>query len=331
MIEHARSSLVYERSLKRELEALRADVRAIGQPITRAAVPQAPSVIPKLDEQFSAPPRAAYNTYNGSRHPGPLQAPLPVSASSSTFISPTTPVASQTLPRGPQSAIDPLGSSVIGSHPSLGAGPSAPHPPLSPANVPLPVTPRPSTPSGPTSAHQGLNANGRGIDGSQSMIVPPRVAQLNGGLQGPLGGTVRSPSMPSPSSASSSSFDPLSQSAFVPSVGASSSRPQAPVAESSRSYSYDPLGGSVNPGMPSTGSFGGGAASQSRGAFGQPPSIQQQQQQQQQPAGGLTYAQQQAQAQAEAQARQAQLAARRVVEQREAAQREAARKLANFL
>lgn len=38
LIEHARASLIHERSMKRELEAIRADVRAIGQP--RAIVPQ---------------------------------------------------------------------------------------------------------------------------------------------------------------------------------------------------------------------------------------------------------------------------------------------------
>lgn len=44
LIEHARATLIHERSVKRELEAVRADVRAIGQPIKSAPTP-APAAV----------------------------------------------------------------------------------------------------------------------------------------------------------------------------------------------------------------------------------------------------------------------------------------------
>lgn len=82
LIEHARASLIHERTLKKELEAIRADVQAIGQPIrpgvaVAAAAPQSSMIVPPTADVFS-PSSSSY------RHPaspaastsGPQTSPL---------------------------------------------------------------------------------------------------------------------------------------------------------------------------------------------------------------------------------------------------------------
>ncbi|KAF8580603.1 hypothetical protein K439DRAFT_1356546 [Ramaria rubella] len=147
LVEHARSTIMYEKQLLRELEALRPDfsnaakkaplpppmkapppTRPLTPPHTRPTAPQAPIQVPPC-APLPAPARAA-----------PLQAPLPVT--------------------------------------SPGAGPSTPRPPLAPARIdgtksmfinpptdPL-VSPGPTSPFGRTTSasFSGSNA-GVGVDG----------------------------------------------------------------------------------------------------------------------------------------------------------------------
>jgi hypothetical protein len=283
--------------------------------------------------------QAPYLRHESGPAKSPLYAPLPISASGSAFLSPTTPLAAGSpLPSTiPSANADPLGTSSVTHAPVPGIG-GPPKPPLSPANVPLPATPMSQggvlapEPALQPQPHPPMNLNGRTIDGTQSMFIP-RVAELGGGAPS----QARSPSSPFPSTSSAPSplssqppmngnsvLDPLSQSAIVPGVGNSGRLnlvnpldrsihstdtnvmpqigPRSAIVGPSGGYSYDPLGGNQILSGPSGG--------QGRAPPISAPSA----------GAGLTFAQQ-----------QAQLAARRQVQQREAAQREAARKLANFL
>ncbi|KIK67806.1 hypothetical protein GYMLUDRAFT_154626 [Collybiopsis luxurians FD-317 M1] len=206
LIEHARSSIMYERQLLRELEALRVDVANAANKATpsstvapkpmvilpleepvRPLPPPAPTPLPNGYRQHTPPPprmqtppqgRArpappATNSY-GDRDPlspGPMKAPLPQppvspSASQQTFNS------RQFSPSVPSSPRQPLPTQ------SPGAGPSTP------------TSERTRTP-----VEDGPPLGGRFVDGTKSMFVKPSSPLV--------------PSLPSSSTFNSGASDPL--------------------------------------------------------------------------------------------------------------------------
>lgn len=159
LIEHARASLLFERSFKRELEAVKSDVKAIGQP--RAIVS------PVSNAPYMPPP-------------------MP----SQLFSSQQQSTAGPSLPNSP---------ALVSASP---LGGSRPHTPSSSSHV---ESPSQAFSNGPP--RSALPA------GTQSMILPSS-QNMAAGPSSPLTGPPRSMT----TNTSSSNFDPLSQSAFVPGV-----------------------------------------------------------------------------------------------------------------
>ncbi|KAF7332306.1 PX domain-containing protein [Mycena kentingensis (nom. inval.)] len=224
LIEHTRSSIMYERQLLRELEALRVDVAKAADkwvPPANGPVPK-PPVIPGLEEslrptpppQKAAPPPVAPTTQpplsNGSRFAPGNQPPPPhiqtppqrtpfQSFGSSLYNQPPPLAKPPSSPSGPPSAsstqaiynrshdpLSPSSSTQSFSHPS-------PSPSVSsfgrPGTGPSSVPPSPRQPQ-PVAATNEAPLGGR-IDGSRSMFIKPP--------------TTNPPSAPSPLSASASS------------------------------------------------------------------------------------------------------------------------------
>ncbi|KAI0774461.1 Vps5 C terminal like-domain-containing protein [Fomes fomentarius] len=233
LVEHVRSTIMYERQHLRELEALRPDVSAANKkhiPQKPVSAPR-PSYVPPL-EDFSSPPvqRPASNPPPNMPRPGPPNAP-PLSATSSMYGP----------PRGP-----PFNASIstnVPSHGPLSSGVSSPVrgplPPQSPGAGPS-SSPVPSQTSfaSPLTA-DGPPLGGRLVDGTKSMFVKPPSSPLatsaskpasaglppvptSNGAQfqaqtpvSPLHASVSGPPSATPSFAGG---DPLSASAFVPSA-----------------------------------------------------------------------------------------------------------------
>ncbi|KAG5648863.1 hypothetical protein DXG03_000212 [Asterophora parasitica] len=206
LIEHARSSIMYERQLLRELEALRVDVSNAAKKVVPApnGVPK-PTVIPPLEEYHEnrpVPPQSASpgnvfqrspNLHNPphSAHPGPAAQRPPMQSYPSQGPSTSTPQSPAQPPREPLSASStqtlssqrapfspPAGHASFrpGMPPqSPGAGPSSPH--IAFAKPPLDEPP----------------LGGRFVDGTRSMFIKPTQA----------------PHSPPPPVSSSSTFEGL--------------------------------------------------------------------------------------------------------------------------
>ncbi|KAF8450625.1 Vps5 C terminal like-domain-containing protein [Boletus edulis BED1] len=187
LIEHARSSIQYEKQLLRELESLRGDVKSANQ---KVAPPKPngypkPSVILPLDDDTKPSVRAAVTA--------------PPNPTSSSGFPAGTPPATQSMFR-PHSA----------APQSPGAGPSTARSAIAPSSAPI---------SGPL---QG----GRFGDGTQSMFVKPTPSAFRPAAAGPssssstlpqgsLGGAVQTSTPTSPPSAPLAGTDPLSVSSVV--------------------------------------------------------------------------------------------------------------------
>lgn len=167
LIEHARSSLMYERQLLRELEALRTDVNNANQKVALPnpnGIPK-PSVILPLEDDI--PPTRIRATPPVAKPPNRMPPAAPSPTQSSFRHNPLPPQ-------------------------SPGAGPSTPQR-NSFAHSPAPPQPR----------ETGPPLGGRFVDGTQSMYVnasspsplgPPVAAPAFSPLpQGPLGGAIHSP------------------------------------------------------------------------------------------------------------------------------------------
>ncbi|KAI0092205.1 Vps5 C terminal like-domain-containing protein [Irpex rosettiformis] len=185
LIEHVRSSIMYERQHLKELESLRADVANADKkhvPVKPAA--PHPSYVPPL-EDFNKPPVPRPASSNASyRRPS---APPTMSASASF----NAPRLSQPQAPLPPSAISPTPSTSSFQSPlppqSPGAGPSSPI----------------STASGPFGA-DGPPLGGRLMDGTKSMFVKHAPSPLSG--VGPNDNAI-SPSSPlTPSKSGGSPF-----------------------------------------------------------------------------------------------------------------------------
>ncbi|KAF5358982.1 hypothetical protein D9758_004814 [Tetrapyrgos nigripes] len=214
LIEHARSSIMYERQLLRELEALRADVSNADKkavPVMDGA--PKPTIIPPL-EDFSRPPlppaSAPAPVSNGYHPPPPRIQTQPIPQQPSLPYNPNDPLSDSYQPHKSAPARGPLPPSTIS--PSLSQSsfqrqqvsnvpaaareayarsqlssstPSSPMqsqflPPQSPGAGPSSPSPAPSRP-----IDDGPPLGGRFVDGTKSMFVKPPSSPLASGTQSP--------------------------------------------------------------------------------------------------------------------------------------------------
>ncbi|GLB34033.1 putative vps5 C terminal like protein [Lyophyllum shimeji] len=211
LIEHARSSIMYERQLLRELEALRVDVSNVAKKVVPAinGVPK-PTIIPPLEEYHDhapLPPHSAAPA-NGFQRPSNPAGP-PHSAQYPGPQPPRPPLQSHASPEPPSqgsTAQDPLSPAPPPSSASTQTldsrrAPFSPTPSFRPGMPPQSPGAGPSspTPSQITFAKPPVEEpplGGRFLDGTKSMFVQP----------------TQSPLSPSPPVSSSSSLEGRSQS-----------------------------------------------------------------------------------------------------------------------
>ncbi|RXW21941.1 hypothetical protein EST38_g3907 [Candolleomyces aberdarensis] len=247
LIEHARSSILYERQLLKDLESMRADVSNANKKALPASngAPK-PTVIPKL-EDFSdpLPPPPSAPAANGFHRAQPHMQTPPHSAFPSTSSTPQLP-AKDTRPPLPPSPAPPTPSRSQGPlTPSHPFAPSQPSPLAAPvARQPLPPQPPMAGPSssstseapGPSSSAAEPPLGGRFVDGTKSMFIqssrPP--------LSPSLGGSVSTSGLPSP--LSNQPFDPLRNDGYSRSATSSPLHSSRPVSGQAASGAFDPLG-----------------------------------------------------------------------------------------
>jgi hypothetical protein len=171
LVEHARSSIMYEKQLLRELEALRTDVNNADQKVAPPkpnAFPKPPVVLPLEDDTHTTHTKATSSITSVSKPPNWVSSSTP-SPTKSSFRNTSLP---------PQSP---------------GAGPSTPQqnsfaPPHTPPPPPLGT---------------GPPLGGRLVNGTKSMFIGSTPSPLGSPVathvyspslpQGPLGGTIHSP------------------------------------------------------------------------------------------------------------------------------------------
>ncbi|KAF8913776.1 Vps5 C terminal like-domain-containing protein [Gymnopilus junonius] len=262
LIEHARSSIMYERQLLRELEALRVDVSNAAKKFvpTTTAAPK-PTIVPPLEDDVERPhpePAPTAPLANGFHQPTlpqpphtagingfvphklPIQAPNPVNPSiPSPSPFPQTPV-------GPQ---DPLSASSFRSFSSSMRTPASPSPyqqfgrQSAPPHSPS-AGPSSTISSGPSAAPK-LAADepplgGRFVDGTKSMFITktssaPRPSPLS------LSSSASNLQNHGPISNPSAPFDPLRSDSY-PAVSSPLNESAARGAlQLSRSQDTDPL------------------------------------------------------------------------------------------
>jgi hypothetical protein len=224
LVEHARSSIMYERQLLRELEALRPDISNAAKKVTpqNNGVPR-PSVIPPL-EDFSKPPgpRSATTFSNSSISNHRPSAATPQSAAAAI------PSFARQGPLAPQSsAVAP---------PSQTYTRQGPVPPQSPGAGPS-TSPAPSQVIfAPPRADEGPPLGGKFIDGTKSMFVKPPSSSSS---LGPATTTSSPSAQINPRVQSPLHSDPLGQVSVMPSVESS---PRGLNGRSMQNDGFDPLG-----------------------------------------------------------------------------------------
>ncbi|KAL0580090.1 Vacuolar protein sorting-associated protein 17 [Marasmius crinis-equi] len=194
LIEHARSSIMYERQLLRELEALRVDVAGAAKKAEPALVKAPrPSIVPPLEDDFRPPPPQHSQSAvepprsNGFFHHQPPPAshtpqpsgsipshpqpynhdPLSVGVASRSPLSDTTSQFRTPPPSAPPAAVQSFAARQAQSSPSFRpASPASPYlPPQSPGAGPS--SPAPRTPI----VEDGPPLGGKFVDGTKSMFV----------------------------------------------------------------------------------------------------------------------------------------------------------------
>jgi hypothetical protein len=194
LIEHARSSIMYERQLLRELEALRGDISNAAKKVVPAVngVPK-PSIIPPLeDDRPHPPPAPSAPIANGFQRQTRSQPPHTAGITQSGFTPhhvPTQPNFSNTqsplpssFPQTPTGRQDPLSAASFRSFSSFTPTqtPSSPTPSQSLARQQPPPQSPGAGPSSPATnsgipARQAVDEpplGGRFVDGTKSMFVP---------------------------------------------------------------------------------------------------------------------------------------------------------------
>lgn len=188
LIEHARSSIMYERQLLRELEALRVDVNNAAKKVVPATngAPK-PTVVPPLEEfgenphplprPTTAPVSNGFQQYSPHTHSPPLTS----QSGPSTHRPPNQAYSQGPLTFASQSSAqtqEPLSASSTQSSVTSPAGPYSP----SPSHIsPQPGIPPQSPGAGPSTNYNvrtstpvnGPPLGGRFVDGSKSMFVNP--------------------------------------------------------------------------------------------------------------------------------------------------------------
>jgi hypothetical protein len=270
LIEHARSSIMYERQLLRELEALRPDVNNCANKVIPAAngVPR-PPVIPPL-EDFSRPPvrpesvppsalrantqansfakqgplsaqpgRGPPNPFTGQGLPPSVTAPStgPLSSSTPQLTRPGVGTLSQSQPNVQQGPLAPPQSPPL--PPSQSSSRRDALSPLSspgagPSNSPRPTQKAFSTP--PPDDEPPLG--GRFVDGTKSMFVKPSSAPLSPPSTAPaIPGHLQRAQM-----AASMYTDPLSRTTADPLLGGVPRSAYGPNGYPRQEDAMDPLG-----------------------------------------------------------------------------------------
>ncbi|KAJ8086895.1 Vacuolar protein sorting-associated protein 17 [Marasmius tenuissimus] len=248
LIEHARSSIMYERQLLRELESLRVDVSGAAKKVepTVLKVPK-PSIIPPLEDEsrphlhqsqsaiepprsngffnHPAPPMPASHQPPGAipSHPQPYNHdPLsqqPIGAASKNPLSDTQSQFRTPPPSAPPTAVQSFAARQTYSSPSFRpASPASPQlPPQSPGAGPS--SPVPKTPV----VEDGPPLGGKFVDGTKSMFVKSTSSPLASPMPGSssqfssprIGGDPLTGSMSSIPVRPSSSMDGIPQRALA--------------------------------------------------------------------------------------------------------------------
>ena len=260
LIEHARSSILYERQLLRDLELLRTDVSNANKKTLPPAnsVPK-PAFIPKLEDPIDnlpQPPTSAPVTNGFQRANPPIPNP-PHSALPSGSSAPQPPAKDYNAPLPPSPAgpapppaqhSDPLNTSA--TQPLTPAQPSPVAAPVSSGPLSPPLTTRtastaPSTPQPqfPGAAMPEPPLGGRFADGTRSMFIQ-RSDALQTPAAPPLGGSISTSGVPP--TKTSQPFDPLRSDTFsrseTSSPASSSALPGGAQAGNTSSGTFDPLG-----------------------------------------------------------------------------------------
>ena len=189
LIEHVRSSIMYERQHLRELEALRPDVQNADKkhvPTKPTAAPR-PSYIPPLEDfasKASVPPPLQSAPLSGSRAPSAtpsMSGPLSARPASPSPLA----VPQRYTPTLPSSAMNsPLQSPGAGPSSPILPSPKPPAPVLAPAPI-----------SSPAPLMDGPPLGGRFVDGTKSMFVKHTPSPLSPAVPS---GTPNQPRIQSP-------------------------------------------------------------------------------------------------------------------------------------
>ncbi|KAH6915033.1 vacuolar protein sorting-associated protein vps17 [Coprinopsis sp. MPI-PUGE-AT-0042] len=235
LIEHARSSILYERQLLKDLESLRVDVSNANKKVLPAAKAPRPSIIPPLEDfgEHPAPPSAP--VVNGNRQPRHLPPPPQTAGpSGATFRSqqanPPSRERSSTAPTPAINGSPQVPQSLSSSHSfapaqsSPLAAPVARQPLTASASEVLPSS-RPQT-GGSSGPEPPLG--GKFLDGSKSMFITPSHTPTSNSAAGSSG---NSPIDPLRNDAYKSAISPLHDG-----VQRSASAQPSPLG------SFDPLG-----------------------------------------------------------------------------------------
>ncbi|KAF8974173.1 Vps5 C terminal like-domain-containing protein [Flammula alnicola] len=265
LIEHARSSIMYERQLLRELEALRGDISNAAKKVVPSAngAPK-PTIVPPLEDYSELPhpaPAPSAPLSNGFHRPAQVQPPhtaalpsqngfiphkLPGQQPSSYNSTPTQSPPPSPFPQTPIGRQDPLSAASARSFAPAQRpmSPSAsqqfarqPLPPQSPGAGPS----SPSIPSNQSTAPRPASdeppLGGRFVDGTKSMFITkttssPRPSPLSfsSSVSNIAGSSANAP------------FDPLRSDSYPVSSPLQDSSPRAPSQQPSRPQETDPLG-----------------------------------------------------------------------------------------
>ncbi|ESK94491.1 vacuolar protein sorting-associated protein vps17 [Moniliophthora roreri MCA 2997] len=177
LIEHARSSIMYERQLLRELESLRVDVNNADKKVETVTLrAPRPTVVPPLEDYSRPPPLQSQPPHSASFTHNPLS---PTASSRGDPLSP----ASSTQFKSPQAVAPPSAIQSFASRQGFATPPSAPSSPRQPLPPQSPgAGPSSPGPGSRTPVEDGPPLGGRFVDGTKSMFVKSMSSPLAPGL-----------------------------------------------------------------------------------------------------------------------------------------------------